>query len=108
MARIGYILLNLIPIVVMILLIPLIRNDYVLSLVYAVIIGLILWRTYERHDETALIVGLIGMFIIESFFISTGVETFNRNSLMGIMPIWLPILWAYGFVTIKRIVKEIT
>jgi hypothetical protein len=42
------------------------------------------------------------MIFFEYLFISTGVETFNRNSLFGIMPLWLPLLWAYAFVAIKR------
>jgi hypothetical protein len=44
------------------------------------------------------------MFASEYFFISTGVETFARNSLFGLMPLWLPFLWAYAFVVIKRAV----
>jgi len=33
------------------------------------------------------------------------VETFVRNSLFGLMPLWLPFLWGYGFVAIKRGIK---
>jgi len=47
------------------------------------------------------------MILVEGLFISTGVETFNRNSLLGIMPIWLPIIWGYGFVSIKRLIEII-
>jgi hypothetical protein len=47
------------------------------------------------------------MLISESIFISTGVEKFERNSLFGLMPIWLPFLWAYGFIAIKRAVHII-
>ena len=42
------------------------------------------------------------MILSEAFFISTGVETFTRTSLLGIMPLWLPVLWGYAFVAIKR------
>ncbi|MBU0626560.1 hypothetical protein KKH82_03935 [Patescibacteria group bacterium] len=42
------------------------------------------------------------MIFAEYFFVSTGVETFNRRSFMGIMPLWLPVLRAYAFVAIKR------
>lgn len=45
------------------------------------------------------------MIISEFFFVSTGVETFVRNTLFGIMPIWLPFLWGYGFVDIKRAIQ---
>jgi hypothetical protein len=42
------------------------------------------------------------MIISEFFFISTGVETFVRDSLCGMMPLWLPFLWAYAFVAMRR------
>ncbi len=42
------------------------------------------------------------MIASEYVFCSTGVETFVRNSLFGLMPIWLPFLWGYGFIAIKR------
>jgi hypothetical protein len=45
------------------------------------------------------------MFFSELLFINTGVETFDRNSLIGQMPLWLPILWGLGFVIIKRYIK---
>lgn len=86
----------------MIGLIPVIANDYALAAVYvAFIAGLMLIKS-EKNDWAALIFGLIGITISEYIFISTGVETFTRNSLFGIMPLWMPLLWAYAFVTIKR------
>ncbi len=96
-----------IPVLVMIGLIPLIQNDYVLTLVYIFfIIGLLLIKR-ERHDIAALVFGLIGRTISEYFFVSTGVETFTRNSFLGVMPLWLPFLWGYAFVTIKRSLRII-
>jgi len=49
--------------------------------------------------------GFITMIVFEYLFVSTGVESFVRNSLLGIMPLWLPFLWGYGFVAIKRSVE---
>ena len=99
------ILINLIPVILMIGLIPLVKNDYWLALVYAVII-IISWSVkYEKKEYIFLLFGLFGMMISEYFFVSTGVETFERNSLLGVMPLWLPFLWAYGFVVIKRAVN---
>lgn len=54
-----------------------------------------------------MIFGFIIMTISEYIFISTGVETFTRNSFLGLMPLWLPFLWAYGFVLISRNVEII-
>ena len=90
------------PILVMIGLIPLILNDYVLTIMYGLLIVALLSFKSERNDIIALIFGFAGITISEYFFVSTGVETFLRTSLFGIMPLWLPFLWAYTFVTIKR------
>ena len=104
MKKLKGIFLNAVPILIMIALIPLVANDYLLSFLYfAIIVGAL---TIKRtpFDLTALVAGLLLMTLAEYLFVSTGVETFTRNSLFGIMPLWLPILWAYGFVAMKRIV----
>jgi hypothetical protein len=52
-----------------------------------------------------LIFGFFIMIVAEYFFVMTGVETFRRNTLFGLMPLWLPFLWAYGYVAIKRAIE---
>lgn len=89
----------------MIGLIPLVTNDYFLAGLYFLIASISLIIKKEKHDYLAYIFGLIVITISEYFFIQTGVETFVRNSLFGIMPIWLPLLWAYAFVAIVRSVR---
>ena len=96
------ILYNCIPIVIMILLIPFVKNDYVLTMLYLMIIGISLIIKYERREWLFLVFGFLIMIVAEYFFVSTGVETFERNTLFGLMPFWLPFLWAYGFVAMKR------
>ena len=86
----------------MIGLIPLISNDYILTGLYIIITICSILIHREKNDGLFYIVGFCFMLISESIFISTGVETFQRNSLFGIMPLWLPFLWAYGFIAIKR------
>lgn len=102
-----YIFLNSIPILIMIGFIPLIKNDISLSLIFIGIVMFALIVKKEKYDITILLFGFFIMIISEYIFISTGVETFVRNSLFGIMPLWLPILWAYGFVAIKRSIRII-
>ena len=89
----------------MIGLIPIISNDYILTIVYAVIILIAFLIKHERNDLAILLFGFIIMILSECLFISTGVESFLRNSLFGLMPLWLPFLWAYGFVAIKRSIE---
>jgi cadmium resistance protein CadD (predicted permease) len=86
----------------MIALIVPIRNDYILTTLYGLIIVALLFLRKEKNDILILVVGGIAMTISESFFIATGVEVFQRNSLFGLMPLWLPLLWAYGFIVISR------
>ncbi|MFZ2523222.1 MAG: hypothetical protein WAW92_02435 [Minisyncoccia bacterium] len=106
MAKINKIFLHSIPILIMVVLIPVVKDDYVLLGLY-LLISVISMRVikYTKSDLTVYIFGLIALTIFETFFIKTGVEVFVRNSLFGIMPIWLPFLWAYGFVAIKRGIK---
>jgi uncharacterized membrane protein YobD (UPF0266 family) len=91
------------PVALMIALIPHITNDYYLLGAYGLIIvvSLALLKR-QRRDGLIFVFGLVIMIVSEYFFISTGVETFARRTLFGLMPVWLPLLWAYSFVAIKR------
>jgi hypothetical protein len=99
------IFLNSVPILVMVGMIPLIGNDYLLGGGFIVVIFISFLIERGARDWIIFITGFFLMIFFEAIFISTGVEVFYRNSLFGIMPIWLPILWAYGFVVIGRAVK---
>ena len=103
--KIINIVLNIIPILVMIWLIPVIENDYLLTLIYIVIILISFVVKKEKGDIFIFLFGFFAMILSEMVFISTGVETFVRNTLFGLMPLWLPFLWGYGFVVIKRGLK---
>ena len=103
--KIINIVLNIVPILVMIGLIPIIMNDYLLVVIYIVIILISLYIKKEKGDIFIFVFGFFAMILSEMVFISTGVETFVRNTLFGLMPLWLPFLWGYGFVAIKRGIK---
>ena len=102
MSKVTQLFLNAAPALLMIGLIPFVRNDFLLTAIYLLIIGSALAIRREPRDITILIFGFFVMIASEYLFVSTGVETFNRNSLLGVMPLWLPFLWAYGFVAVKR------
>lgn len=87
----------------MIALIPAVKNDYLLTAVYVCVIGFALAIQRERKDFFFFGFGFIVMIISEAFFVSTGVEVFLRNSLFGLMPLWLPFLWGYVFIAIRRV-----
>lgn len=89
----------------MIALIPFLHNEYVLLITYILITLASFVYKRERHDYLAYGIGLVALTISEYFFIHTKVETFTQTGLLGVMPIWLPFLWAYAFVAIKRSLK---
>lgn len=100
------IFLNLVPVLIMVILIYLVKNDYLLTLFYIMILFVSLkFIKYTKTDIIVLWFGFAGMTVFEYIFVSTGVETFTRKSLFGIMPLWLPFLWSYGFLVIKRSVQ---
>ena len=90
------------PVVIMVMLIPFVKNDYMLTFLYILIIGSSLFINKIKREVLIFTFGFFCMLFFETIFIRTGVETFVRNSLFGIMPLWLPFLWGYGFVVIKR------
>jgi len=63
--------LNLIPIILMIGLIPLVKNDYWLTAVYVLIIAISFLIKYEKKEYIFLLFGFFGMILSEYFFIST-------------------------------------
>ncbi len=89
----------------MIALIPTIKDDYILTIVYLIVIVVSLFIKIGKNDLTVLVFGFLIMIVSEYFFISTGVEIFYRHTLFNLMPLWLPFLWSYGFVAIKRSVE---
>lgn len=105
MKKVIKIFLNALPILLMIGLIPFISNDYILTLLYSLIIAIMITIRKEKNELIIFIFGFCFMIVSEYLFISTGVETFTRNSLFGIMPLWLPFLWGYGFIVISSGVK---
>ena len=97
------IFLYFLMVVIMIGLAFFIKNDYVLTGIYiAIILGFTTLKR-ERADFPILMVGLVGTLIGEYLFVSTGIEIFTRTSLLGIMPLWLPFLWSYIFLAMKRV-----
>ena len=105
MKKVASIFVNALPILLMVALIPFVTNDYFLALIYALIIFVSLAAKKTRNDFLVLVFGFFIMIVFEYLFVSTGVEVFERNSLFGFMPLWLPLLWGYGFVAIKRAVE---
>ena len=95
------------PVVGMILLVPFVQNDYILALIYTIVILVALAIHQDRKDRIFVMFGSVVSFVAEALFISTGVETFERKTLLGIMPLWLPLLWGYIFLAMRRAIMAI-
>lgn len=106
--KVRSIFLSLLPIPALIALIPLVENDYALSLIYALCIVALLFVRKEKLDGVVLLLGITCLTVSEYIFVATGVETFTRRTLFDVMPLWLPLLWGYAFVTMKRVIVILT
>jgi len=105
MNKVSQMILIAIPVLIMIALIPFVLNDYLLAGIYGLIITITLLISRKKNDLLVLFFGFFIMIFFEFLFVKTGVETFQRNSLLGVMPLWLPFVWAYSFVAIKRSIE---
>lgn len=105
--NIKKIILELIPIIVLITVIPIAKNDFYILVSYIILIAVFLRLKYEKNEYKILIGGIVFMALFEYLFILTGVETFKNKTLFNIMPIWLPLLWGYGMIAMRRIANEL-
>ena len=93
---------GIVALVIMIGLIPTMTDDLWLTGTYVLIAALSIWFDYQRGDVSIFIIGGAALLVSEYFFISSGVEVFVRHSLFGVMLVWLPVLWGFAFVVIRR------
>ena len=96
--------LEFLPLLIMIALIPVIKNDWLLVAIYAVLITTLFLVKLEKNELAIFVSAAIILTLFELLFVSTGVETFQRDSLFGIIPLWLPLLWGYAMVAAKRFI----
>ena len=79
------------------------RNSLLLALIYIAAIAVVLKIKYYSGDFFALIYGfLLGLFVEVIGTSLAGYQSFAKPDFLGI-PIWLPVVWAYGLMAMKRI-----
>jgi len=79
------------------------KNNIILLAVYLIAILIILKIKYQRGDLFALCYGFIIGLLVETVGASVSrYQSFANPDFLGI-PMWLPVVWAYGFVLMKRI-----
>jgi len=101
-------LIELIFFIIPSIIIIFLKNELITSLLIVIFIGLFFTLfDYEPKEWKLLVLGLILSLISElggDYFFK--LQTWTQGSLFGI-PLWLPILWAYEFVFIRRIGNSI-
>jgi len=79
------------------------QNSFLLFAIYIILsVVLILWRG-DNSEFAIFIYGIIIGGLVEVLGTQvSGYQSFAEPDFLGI-PIWLPIVWGYGFVAMKRI-----
>lgn len=79
------------------------RYNILLTFIYIIAILIYFKIKYEKGEILFLLVAFALGFIVEAvgtFFV--GYQSFTNPSFLGI-PLWLPIVWGFGFVVFRRI-----
>lgn len=78
-------------------------NNFLLALIFLAATAVILKLKYYPGDLFAFSYGALLGFGIEVFQTSIAkFHTFSNPDILGI-PIWMPLVWGYGFMLMKRI-----
>ncbi|OGF89036.1 hypothetical protein A3I27_03395 [Candidatus Giovannonibacteria bacterium RIFCSPLOWO2_02_FULL_43_11b] len=79
------------------------QNSLLLFMIYIVLsVVLILWHR-DNSEFVIFIYGIIIGGLVEVIGTQvSGYQSFIEPDFLGI-PIWLPVVWGYGFVAMKRI-----
>lgn len=98
-----------IPAVMAFALLPFLKGDEIrITIMLIIVIGITFVIEYKKKEWAVLLAGIIIGFLVE--FSGDAVyqlQYWEQASFFG-LPIWLPILWGYGFVMIRRIGNLIT
>lgn len=92
-----------IPILIGFIAIWIIRQEIIISIILILILLLTFKIKYNKNEIYLFIFGIITGFVIEvGSDLIYKLQYWENGSLFGI-PIWLPLLWGYGFIFIRRI-----
>lgn len=91
-----------VSILLMVALIPYITSDFGLGMIYISVAAATFLLSKDKKEVLFFVLGFLLLTFAEIWFVSMGVETFNRETLFFGIPLWLPILWGYVFIMIRR------
>lgn len=97
------ILVPLIPFLIAQAFIPLVRGELWLTIIITAMLLVTLRIRYERGEWKVMVLGIVVGFIVEVVTFSVyRLQHWDNASLFGV-PYWLPIIWGYGFLIIRRV-----
>lgn len=79
------------------------RNNFLLFVIYIFLILLLIYIHKDKSELVIFIYGVVIGTIIEVIGTQiSGYQSFAKPDFGGI-PVWLPVVWGYGFIAMKRI-----
>ncbi len=97
------IVIQLLQLIIVFIILTFTRNELIFTLVIAVLLLVNFKIKYNKNEWGLFLIGCLVGFIIE---VALGkiyrMQYWQQDSLFGV-PVWLPLLWGYGFVFIRRI-----
>ena len=97
------ILLQVFLLILGLVVIWIIRNEIIISFAIIILLLLSFKIRYYKKEGLLFLTGAVTGFTLEIVSdLIYKLQYWQEGSLFGI-PIWLPILWGYGFIFIRRI-----
>jgi general stress protein CsbA len=94
---------ELLPLFVGMLIVVFIKNEWLIAVVLLCVIGVSFYIEYHKYEWFVLVLGVLVGLVLEGVGIHFyKLQYWSEGSVWG-MPVWLPILWGYGFVFIRRV-----
>lgn len=101
--NIREVIIQLLQLIMVFVILTFTRNEIVFAFVIAILLLVNFKIKYSKNEWELFLIGCLAGFIIE---VALGkiyrLQYWQQDSLFGV-PLWLPLLWGYGFVFIRRI-----
>ena len=96
-------LLQLLFLVLALLIIWFIRNEFFISLLMVILLGISFKIEYHKNEWKLLLIGIVAGLVLEvGGDLVYKLQYWQTGVLMGI-PLWVPLLWGYVFLFARRI-----
>ena len=97
------ILKNIIPFIIAFFLPLITLNEIILTFVMIFLLAFTMKMDYVKREWELVLIGIVVGFIIE---VVTGLiyrlQYWSNGSLFGV-PFWVPIMWGYSFLVMRRV-----